>query len=182
MQETSIIYTEQLNLNIDEELKYQKRFGVLNSKNLLKKNLKMNVSFVVLGTAVIFLIGDISIWYALILALIGAVIIGLVHKRSVKKGLISVCKINYENPLNKNKPERLTFKENGVESVSPYSKAYIPYEKIERVISDPMAFVIKNKGNDYGLIVPKPNQNAELLFNIDNILREKLNDRFIYEM
>lgn len=182
MQEQSIIYKEDLNLSVNEEIKYHERFGLLRSKELLKKSLIFIIAIALSALISVLSFKEVLPIISVVTAVVVSVVFCFMYRNSVKKNIITMCRINYESGICRDSAKRITLKENGVENITPYSKAYVPYGDIERVISDELAFSVKIKGTDKSLVVSKIGQDANVLFNFDNIFREKLGDRFVYEM
>ncbi|MDD6021607.1 MAG: YcxB family protein [Acutalibacteraceae bacterium] len=188
MKETTLIYKQSLDENINEELKYQKKYGALTKKKLLSP-----ILFYLALSAAIFLLSlfdnsrelgsdPVMIAMLVIIIIAGAVIQPILSKKSTEKNIISKAAVYYDFSLDSKKPNQITLSENGIELLSPYGKAHVPYEEAERVISDKFCFVIKLKGTDQMRVIPKRGQDPKTLFDFDNIFREKLADRFVYEM
>lgn len=182
MQEQSIIYKENLSLSVNEEIKYHERFGLLKSKELLKKSLIFIIAIGVSALISVLAFKEVPPIISIVTAVVVLVFLGFMYRNSVKKNIVTMCRINYESGICRDSAKRITLKENGVENITPYSKVYVPYGDIERVISDELAFLVRIRGTDKSLVVSKIGQDANVLFNFDNIFREKLGDSFVYEM
>lgn len=182
MQEQSIIYKEDLSLSVNEEIKYHERFGLLRSKELFKKSLIFIIAIAASALISVLAFREVPPIISVVTAVAVIVFSGFMYRNSVKKNIITICKINYESGICRDSAKRITLKENGVEHITPYSKAIVPYGDIERVISDELAFLVRIRGTDKSLVVSKIGQDANVLFNFDNIFREKLGEKFVYEM
>ncbi len=182
MQEQSIIYIENINLNINEELKYHKQYGNLQTKEIIKKNLVISLALILITLCIAVVNNFIAVYGYVFIAIFLSIVFGFVYKSSVKKSIITMCKLSDEYAIARNSSKKITIKENGIETLTPYAKVYVPYTDIEKVISDPLSFSIKIRGNDKLFVIPKNEQNTDVLFSFDNVFREKLQDKFIYEM
>lgn len=79
-------------------------------------------------------------------------------------------------------PKNVEFFDDRMVMTSYYKKYTEYYDEISYVISDKINFTFICRESGIFICVPKDKQNSENLFNIDNLLKEKLGDRFIYDM
>lgn len=184
MEDKSLIYKETLDDKIGGVLKYEKRFGKLSKKEAVKKIPLALIVSLLLEITVFQLDG--SIWFYIVFfvltAAVGSLLIIFLGGKAVEREIVSTYSTVYRYRTDESGNKKITLKNDGIELMSPYSKAYLPYEDIEAVTSDRLNFVIKIKGDDRISVVPKSGQNPQILFDFDNIFKEKLADRFIYEM
>lgn len=169
-----------------------KRVGVLTKKEKIR-------SFVYSGLAGLAAIGivllsflregllsDASITGSIILlsllSFAVCIISGRLFYKSRIKNIEETGKFLFAYGFDKNTPKQITFFENCLEKISSYSKVCIYYDELESAVSDSVAFSLIIKGEEAPVCIPKNGQNADTLFSLDNLLREKLGERFIYEM
>lgn len=65
---------------------------------------------------------------------------------------------------------------------SSYKRYTEYYDEITYVISDRVNFTVVCRESGIFICIPKDGQDADKLFGIDKLLREKLGERFIYDM
>ena len=103
-------------------------------------------------------------------------------KAAGKSQIRNYCKVSYDYGFESKSPVRAEFDENGITLNSGYSKITAPYGEIDFLISDRLNFVFIIGSDLRVRNIPKINQNPDALFSLDNLLREKLGERFIYKM
>lgn len=180
--EQTIIYKENNNLTINEELNFHKHHGLLTFRMILKRCLSVIIPIILLTVVCVFTTQEEMIPFLVAAAVIGIAFLCSFYKKNLEKSIVSLCKMNYNNSLSKDSAKKITLLDNGIEHTTPYSRMFIPYYDVEAAVSNRMIFMIRIKKMDKSIIVPKNYQNPDTLFEFDNVLREKLGDRFIYEM
>lgn len=109
-------------------------------------------------------------------------LISFLGKKAKQSQIKSFCRMMYEQGFEKKSPQMAQFDENGLLLMSGYSKTTVPYDEIEYIISDRANFIIVFGGDTRVRNIPKINQNPDELFACDNLLTEKLGDKFILKM
>lgn len=79
-------------------------------------------------------------------------------------------------------PKNVEFFEDRLVMTSYYKRYIEYYDELSYVISDRINFTFVCRESGIFICIPKDRQNADELFNIDNLLKEKLGARFIYDM
>lgn len=79
-------------------------------------------------------------------------------------------------------PKNVEFFDDRLIMTSHYKKYTEYYDEMSYVISDRINFTFVCRESGIFICIPKDKQDAESLFGIDNLLREKMGDRFIYDM
>lgn len=184
MEDKSFNYKETLDDKISGALKYEKEFGKLTKKEFAKKIPIFLIISMIYPT--LFIGSDVNIWLIVILSVIciavSVVVCYFLNRKVIERNIVSVYVTSYQFRTDSASTRKITLKDNGAEFLSPYSKMFLPYGDIETLISDRLNFVVKIKGEERIYVVPKSGQNPQVLFDFDNIFREKLQGRFIYEM
>ncbi len=94
----------------------------------------------------------------------------------------NTARMRYEGCVGRDLPVRAEFDEEKLFLLSGYSKLSVPYDEIDFVISDSINFVFMTGSDNVIRNIPKDNQNCDDLFFTDELLREKLGERFICKM
>lgn len=180
MQDRYLLYDDNLAMCISGDLEYHKRFGLLSKKELWKKYaffivmaVSVTVSLVLLDIKNVFnliLIGMFAVW----------TVVMCVHtRRKMARSISKFTTVRYLAKISADSSIKLTFREKGIEALTPYSRIFIPYTDIECVISPKEYLYIKVRGTDLCYTVPKKGQNLESLMRCDSILRIELKERYI---
>lgn len=186
MEDKSFNYKETLDDKISGALKYEKEFGKL-TKREFRKKIPIYLIITVVVVPLTFMNFGEGEWLSMTLVslcIIAAAVVltYFLNKKFIERNIISVYVTSYQFRTDSASTRKITLKDNGAEFLSPYSKMFLPYGDIETLISDRLNFVVKIKGEERIYVVPKSGQNPQVLFDFDNIFREKLQGRFIYEM
>lgn len=184
MEDKSFNYKETLDDKISGALKYEKEFGKLTKKEFAKKIPIFLIISMIYPT--LFIGIDVNIGLIITLSVIciavSVVVCYFLNRKVIERNIVSVYVTSYQFRTDSASTRKITLKDDGAEFLSPYSKMFLPYGDMETLISDRLNFVVKIKGEERIFVVPKSGQNPQVLFDFDNIFREKLQDRFIYEM
>lgn len=184
----SITYKNNYQSVYDAALSYSQIKGKLSKKRLLKSLVPAVISSVLLSL-IIFVLENFSFrtdYYILIVFfIIMALTTGLfmlISRTAAKSEVKRIAAMNLYDSFEAQSPHRADFSENTVTVTSGYSRVCAPYEEMDYVISDRMNFIFGFGGDMKIRSIPKNNQNPDELFALDNLLREKLGDKFIYLM
>lgn len=183
MNETKLSYKCNLEDSKSGSLEYSKKFGNLSRKMTLIMILVPIAIFILAGIALLILTEDVSaVITIVILALIFIPLMLLLMRHSNKKGLANRNEILYRYDFNRASAKEICLDDAFITMTSSYSQGKIPYEEVENVISNRTHFIIKFMGEEGLAVIPKRGQNVDSLFSFDNIFREKLGEKFIYDM
>lgn len=79
-------------------------------------------------------------------------------------------------------PKNVEFFEDRLVYTSPYKSYTEYYDEIDYVVSDSICFTFVCNNSGMFFSIPKDGQDADMLFGVDRLLREKFGESFIYEM
>ena len=79
-------------------------------------------------------------------------------------------------------PKNIEFFGDRLVYTSPYKCYTEYYDEIDYVVSDSICFTFVCNNSGMFFSIPKDGQDADMLFGVDNLLREKFGKNFIYEM
>ena len=167
-------------------------YALLKGKLSKKYNLKVfsvTLLFFILISASLFIEEKISlrddIFFIIFMLLIitATMAVMLIVGRALNKAQIkNFCRMIFDYGFDKKSPAQVCFDNEKLNLQSGYAKISVPYEEIDFVISDRLNFIFSFGGENKIRNIPKINQSPDALFNIDNLLREKLGEKFIYKM
>lgn len=184
----SITYKNDYQSVYEAALSYSQIKGKLSKKRLFKSIVPSVISSVLLSLIIFVFEGFsfksdyfILIIFFIIMAITSGFFIVL-SRASAKSEVKRFAVMNFYDSFEAQNPHRADFSENSITVTSGYSKVCAPYEEMDYMISDRMNFVFGFGGDMKIRSIPKNNQNPDELFALDNLLREKLGDRFIYLM
>ncbi len=111
-----------------------------------------------------------------------SVVSTVLMKKIKEKQIAGNAQLMYDYGFDMKSPRCFSVCADFIENTSGYIKSRIAYDEIECVISDRFAFTVLLEGEEVLISVPKEGQKTDALFEMDNALRERLGERFIYEM
>ncbi|MBR2315924.1 MAG: hypothetical protein IKA56_04705 [Clostridia bacterium] len=79
-------------------------------------------------------------------------------------------------------PKNVEFFNDRIVFTSPYKRYTEYYDEMSYIVSDSICFTVVCRESGIFICIPKNGQDADVLFEIDNLLKEKFGERFIYEM
>ena len=183
MNETKISYRCNLEDAKAASLEYSKKFGNMSKKMALKMIFIPLAVVVLTDIAFLVFMQDVAAVITTILcALIFIPLMVVFMRYSNKKGISNRSELLYRFDFNKTSASEICLDNEFITKTSAYSKEKFPYAEVENVISNRMYFIIKFSGDERLNVVPKRGQNADSLFTMDNIFREKLGEKFLYDM
>lgn len=167
-------------------------YALLKGKLSKKYNLKVfsfSLLFFVILLALLFIEEKVSlkddIFFIIFMLLIMTATMAVMHfvSRALNKAQIkNFCRMTFNYGFDKKSPAQACFDNEKLTLQSGYAKISVPYEEIDFVISDRLNFIFSFGGENKIRNIPKINQSPDDLFGIDNLLREKLGEKFIYKM
>ena len=183
MNETKISYK----CNVEDDkvagIEYSKKFGILSKKTTLKM-IFIPLAVVISACIALLIFTDevLAIVSVLISALVVIPLMLVVMRYSNKKIITRNSELVYSFDFNNKSASEICLDDEFITITKAYSKTRIPFNEVESVISNRMYFIIKYSGNEVLTAVPKRGQNADTLFAMDNIFKNKLGEKFIYDM
>lgn len=173
---------------------YNANYAYALEKGKLSKKTRMKTAALTIAVEVIVIVITMlleyfekegaGIYFVISLAVTLALTVPFLYfmKRSSLSQVKNVSRVQYEGGFDSKEPCRVTLKEEKMLLESSYSRFSVPYDEIDFVISDRMNFVLMIGSDQKIRCIPKINQNPDVLFAADNLLRDKLGERFIYKM
>lgn len=184
----SLTYKNSFQSVYEVNLKYARLKGNLSKKKTLK-TLLIFIAFVILMTGVVYIENVLrndataDVFFISIILLIPAMAIMFFISRATNKSQIkNFCRMVFYQGFDADSPKKAEFDEEKIIFQSGYSIFSVPYGEVDCVISDKFNFAILVGGDLKVRCIPKINQDPDALFLLDNLLREKLGEKFIYEM
>ena len=169
----------------------QQKHAVIKGKLSKKRSLTvffLSLLFVTIFEAISILIEndfkeEYSFYIIMFIIMVFTDFLIMLAMRAMNKSQIkNIAKMNFFHGFDTQSPKTAVFGENTMSITGGYSKVSVPYDEFDYVISDRMNFIFGFGGDMRVRNIPKTNQNPDDLFALDNLLREKLGDRFIYRM
>lgn len=183
MNETKLSYKCNLEDNKTANTEYSKKFGVLSKKMTLKMIFVPLAVFILADIALFIFAQDVlTMITTMLVALIFIPLMIVLMRHSNKKGISNSQELLYRYDFNKTSASEIDLDDEFVTLTSAYSMEKFPYNEVESVISNRMYFIVKFSGHEKLIVVPKRGQNPDTLFSMDNIFREKLGEKFLYDM
>ena len=183
MNKTKLSYRCNLEDNKIANTQYSKKFGVLSKKMALKMIFVPLAVFVLADIVIFIFTQEIPAMITMMLvALIFIPLMIVLMRYSHKKGIANSQELLYRYNFNKTSASEIDLDDEFVILTSAYSMEKFPYDEVECVISNRMYFILKFSGQEKLIVIPKRGQNPDTLFSMDNIFREKLGEKFLYDM
>lgn len=167
---------------------YSHKLGKLSKKHNLKRIIPSAIVSVLISVLIFVIEGfsfktDYVLLIIFFLIMAGTLSVTMAISRSLAKSDINkLANLNFNYSFNASRPFMAQFDEKELFLMSGYSKVTVPYEEFDYVISDRINFIYSFGGDMKIRNIPKINQNPDDLFAIDNLLKEKIGDKFIYLM
>lgn len=99
-----------------------------------------------------------------------------------KAKIRNTCQLQFEYGFDTDGAVRAEFDEEKLYLQSGYSKLCVPYDEINFVMSDRINFTYIIGSDSVVRNIPKNSQSIDKLYALDELLKEKLGNRFIYKM
>lgn len=183
MNETKLSYKCNLEDDKVAGIEYSKKFGVL-SKKMTMKMIFIPLAVVISASIALLIFGDkvFAMVSFLLSALIVIPLMIAVMRYSNKKIIARNSELIYRYDFNNKSASEICLDDEFITFTKAYSKTKYPFNEVESVISNRMYFIMKFSGNEVLTVVPKRGQNADTLFAMDTVFKNKLGEKFVYDM